>query len=523
MNASLASRLTEITAPLDASAAPETGGTAFEAGLAVRLLWLPGKVIGKRYRIGRVLEMGGMATVYEALQLDLFRRVAIKVPTAECAADTACAGRFEREAHTLAGLQHPNIVSVFELGRSDDGVAFMAMELVEGQTLRAHLAAERTLPWPVAAAFTAQVADALQAAHAAGVVHGDVSTTNVLLNRRGDGLVCKLIDFGAASRLGDDHRPQRIYGTRRFVAPEIFGGVAPHVRSDLFALGAVLNEMLGAAALATSPPLLQQLIRSMLDADVQARPESAAVVARQLRKVLDLPAETAAPSLDAPMHADPHDAPRRSYPDALPGPRLQTRWLAAGLVIGAVICALLAYDHYQTPAGLPATRSVAVALPVAPTREQPGTAVKVARNVSQPVAMPREPLTVAPGIAVLPRVSVRAPLPMSVARAAPAPEKESAEAEMSSKETVARKEIMASLDRWFAVRNQENAGARVPLVMMRLGEPSIVFDPRGTSASVTYRKQEVYTRANRVEEIVEEQVFFAKSDEVWQMFEPDND
>ena len=149
MNASLASRLDDVTAPLAASPAPPTSSRAVDpaeqrvndVGLSAALLWQPGRVLDNRYRIGRVLDTGGMATVYEATQLDLVRRVAIKVPTAECAADSLCARRFEREARTLAGLQHPHIVSVFELGRSEEGAAFMAMELVEGPTLRAHLVA----------------------------------------------------------------------------------------------------------------------------------------------------------------------------------------------------------------------------------------------------------------------------------------------------------------------------------------------------------------------------------------------
>ncbi len=521
MNASVASRLNEVTAPLDAHDAPQTHGMAFDAGVqrandtagSAALLWLPGQVIGNRYRIGRVLEVGGMATVYEAMQLDLVRRVAIKVPTAECAADPACARRFEREARTLAELQHPHIVSVFELGRSEEGVAFMAMELIEGQTLRAHLAAERTLPWPVAAGFAAQLADALEAAHVAGVVHGDVSAANVLLKRRGDSLVCKLIDFGAARRMGDDHLTHHTYGTRRHVAPELFRGVAPHVRSDLFALGAVLNEMLGDTALATCPPLLQQLVRSMLDEDPQLRPDSAAKVALLLRDAFDSPAATAPPNLEAPMRADPHDAPRRSYP-ALPASRLRRRWLAAGLVGGAVICALVAYDRYQTPARLPAIRSAAVAPPVNPTRAQPATALQAARIVPASVAVPRHQATVAAG------VPAPVPVPVFAPTAAPAAEGEAADDESSA--ASARGEIIASLDRWFAARNQNNAGERVPLVATRVGEPSIVFDPSGTSASVTYRMREVYARSNR-ESIIEEQVFFAKPGEVWQIFEADND
>jgi len=190
MNASLASHLDYLTAPLAASLAPPP-----------EFPWPPGRVLGYRYRIGRVRETGGTATVYEATQLDLVRRVAIKVLKADCDEDSPRARRFEREARTLAGLQHPNIVSVIELGRSEDGVAFIVMELVEGPTLRAHLAAEGTLPWRDAAVLAAQLADALDAAHACGVVHGDVSAANVLLTRRGDYFDSKLIDFGAARRI----------------------------------------------------------------------------------------------------------------------------------------------------------------------------------------------------------------------------------------------------------------------------------------------------------------------------------
>jgi len=497
MNASLASRLNDETAPLTESPAPPTLDTILDSGdqpttetqVLATLLWLPGRLLGDRYRIGRVIQIGGMATVYEATQLDLARRVAIKVPSAECAADSTCARRIEREARMLAGLQHPHIVSVFEFGRSTEGVAYMAMELVEGPTLRAHLMAQRTLPWRVAAECGAQIADALDVAHASGVVHGDVTSSNVLLIRRGDTFVTKLIDFGVARRIDESDLPHRTYGTRRYSAPELFGGERTSVATDLFALGTVLQEMLGQATLAASPQSLKQLVASMLDPDPRCRPKSAAEVALRLRDALG--SQLATP------------------------PRLRRNWMPAGVVGGTAICALVAFVLERIPVADAPKVSAAVAPQVASAHRETGAVARVGPPPPGLVSIPAQ--RVAPVA-----VAMQQPKPVAVPEAAPGPSGDVAGNELLGDDPE-RMDIVAALDRWLDARNQAVAGELVPSTAARVGEPRVVIDPRGSSASVTYYKILMQWGADRAEaSIVEEQEFFTKLDGAWQNVKPDS-
>jgi tRNA A-37 threonylcarbamoyl transferase component Bud32 len=487
MNPSLASHLHEVTAPLAESSVPLAPGNTFDPGdqpankgeALAPLLWPAGQVLDHRYRIGRLIQIGGMASVYEATQLDLVRRVAIKVPTPECAADSACTRRFEREARTLARLQHPHIVSVFALGSSKEGAPYMAMELVVGPTLRAHLIAERTLPWRVAVEFGAQLADALEFAHASGVVHGDVSSSNVLLKRRGDTFVAKLIDFGAARRIDDPSLPHRTFGTRRYVAPELLRGEASSIASDVFALGAMLKEMLGEAAFVTSLQPLRQLMASMLDSDPQGRPKSAGEVARRLRATLALQPAT----------------PRRWRKSRL-----------AVLVSGAATFVLVTYFHERkSVAGLPEVR-VAVAPQVAPAQKESGAALKAARlEPRPPEAVPMRSPVIAP---IASNVEQRDPEREVVPEPAPAPPQEVSD----------QLEIVASLDRWLDTRNPQVSGDSVELPATRVGEPRISFGPGGTCASVRYFKRPVSARSDRDEEsVVEQQEFFARVGDSWQI------
>ena len=497
MNASLTSRLIEVTTPLTSSPVPppldmilDSGDQpANEAEVLAALLWPPGRLLGNRYRIGRVIQIGGMATVYEATQLDLVRRVAIKVPSAECAADSSCARRIEREARTLAGLQHPHIVSVFEFGRSEEGVAYMAMELVEGPTLRAHLMAQRTLPWRVAAECGAQIADALEVAHASGVVHGDVSASNVLLIRRGDTFVTKLIDFGVARRIDESGLRHRTFGTGRYTAPELFGGEPTSIPSDVFALGAVLKEMLGEATLATSPQALQQLLESMLDLDPQGRPKSAAEVALRLREALG--SQLARP------------------------PRLRRRWMPAVVVGGTAICALVAYLDERTPVADAPEISAAVGPQIVSVHRGTGAVARVGPPPPEPVSIRAQ--RVAPVA-----VAVQQREPVAVPEAAPRPSGDVSGNELLDDDSE-RMDIVAALDRWLDARNQSVAGELVASTAARVGEPRVVLDPGGSSASVTYYKILVRWDEDRAEaSIVEEQEFFTKLDGAWQNVTPES-
>jgi Tol biopolymer transport system component len=211
----------------------------------------PGSKIGS-YDVTAALGAGGMGAVYRARDPRLDRDVAIKVLADFLASDDTAMARFEREAMSVAKLSHPNILSIFEFGR-DGSTSFVAMELVDGETLRARL--ERgPIPPRKAVAYALQIAKGLGAAHARGIVHRDLKPENVMVTR--DDHV-KILDFGLAkttqasesgSQLGATHMaettPGTVLGTFGYMAPEQVRGLAVDHRADMFAFGAVLYEML---------------------------------------------------------------------------------------------------------------------------------------------------------------------------------------------------------------------------------------------------------------------------------------
>ena len=154
---------------------------------------LTGLLIASRYRIGNRIGAGGMGIVHAAIDEQLRRQVAVKFLPSASQPDDDRLGRFRNEARTLSALNHPHIVTIFEIGQTEN-TPFIAMELVEGETLRARLRAGR-LPLRDAVDIALQVARALGAAHAKGIVHRDIKPENVMIRR--DGYV-KVLDFGVA-------------------------------------------------------------------------------------------------------------------------------------------------------------------------------------------------------------------------------------------------------------------------------------------------------------------------------------
>ena len=205
-------------------------------------LTAPGRVLGNRYRLVEPLARGGMATVWIAEDPVLSRQVAVKVLRADLAADDATRTRFRHEAIAAAKLSHPNIVSTFDTG-DDDGVAYIVMELVHGPTLR-HLIDQRGgLAVSDVIRIGKQVADALDAAHRAGLVHRDVKPANVLVPASGP---VKVTDFGIAKAAGSDDltRTGTVMGTARYLAPEQVNGRPTDARTDVYALGLLMFESL---------------------------------------------------------------------------------------------------------------------------------------------------------------------------------------------------------------------------------------------------------------------------------------
>lgn len=203
------------------------------------------------YHVLRQIGRGGMGVVYEAQDQRLGRRLALKFLPESAAADPNAWERFQQEATTLSGLNHPHILTIYDVG-SVDGRDFIATELIEGATLRERLE-QGPLPLLEAIKVTRQVLEALKAAHLAGIVHRDLKPENVMI--RNDGYV-KVLDFGVAKLIAPRSCPElptqtgnltslgEFVGTPQYMAPEQLRGEAADERTDLFALGILFYEML---------------------------------------------------------------------------------------------------------------------------------------------------------------------------------------------------------------------------------------------------------------------------------------
>lgn len=242
------------------------------------------------YRVVAPIGAGGMGEVYRARDTKLDRDVALKILPPEVASVDALR-RFEKEARAASALNHPNIVAIYDVGHVGS-IAYIAMELVEGQTLRGLMSAG---PMPVKESLrvAAKIADVLASAHEKGIVHRDLKPENVMISR--DGYV-KLLDFGLAKvRLaiasGDKTQPQQtttghVFGTATYMSPEQAAGHAVDFRSDQFSLGVMIFEMIAGKRpfdRPTTPETLTAIIRD----DPPLLPASADAVSGDLQQVLN--------------------------------------------------------------------------------------------------------------------------------------------------------------------------------------------------------------------------------------------
>ena len=203
------------------------------------------ELLGGRYEVGGLLGRGGMAEVFNGVDVRLGRDVAVKVLRADLARDPAFQARFRREAQAAASLNAPSIVSVFDTGQDAAGVPYIVMERVDGRTLREVLQQEGRLLPTRALEIAADICSALDAAHAAGIVHRDIKPANVMLTRTGQ---VKVMDFGIARAAADASsamtQTAAIVGTAAYLSPEQARGEHVDGRSDLYSTGCLLYELI---------------------------------------------------------------------------------------------------------------------------------------------------------------------------------------------------------------------------------------------------------------------------------------
>jgi serine/threonine-protein kinase len=213
-----------------------------------------GSVVNGKYRLVRILGDGGMGSVYEALHVALGTRVAVKVLHPELARRTGLVERFLQEARVAAQIRSPYVVQVTDVDRTPEGYAYIVMELLEGEPLSSVLDRQRKLSVTIACAYATQILQALEAAHALGVIHRDLKPENVFVTFAGGRPVLKLIDFGIAKARPEGAEQKRltvagvVMGTAEYMAPEQARSAdAVDARADIYAVGVMLYEMLAGA------------------------------------------------------------------------------------------------------------------------------------------------------------------------------------------------------------------------------------------------------------------------------------
>src|SRR3954462_14757960 len=214
-----------------------------------------GQVVSSKYKLLRLLGDGGMGSVYEAEHLRLGTHVAIKVLHSDLARRSGLIDRFLQEARVSAQIRSPHVVQVTDVESTPDGVAYLVMELLQGEPLSNLEKRERTLAVPTACEYTLQILQALEAAHSLGVVHRDLKPDNVFVTFDGTKPVIKLIDFGIAKlkraegATGAGHKNLTVagmmMGTPEYMAPEqAYSATDVDARADLYSVGVILYEML---------------------------------------------------------------------------------------------------------------------------------------------------------------------------------------------------------------------------------------------------------------------------------------
>jgi hypothetical protein len=387
-------------------------------------------VLVGRYRLDRPVGAGGMGYVWAAHDMVLGRNVAIKAQELGAYGDNGWLERFQREAQSAAGLQHPNVVTIFDSG-TEGGTAFLVMELLPGPNMEAYVAERGPLPEQEVIALTKGVAAGLAAAHAAGVVHRDIKPANLMFDARG---TLKIVDFGiahlahtAATRLTATNT---VIGSASYLSPEQVQGHQADERSDLYALGCVMTTMLTGRPpfegehpwavmhqhVSVPPPrigdrrpgicpTLEALVAEMLSKTPQDRPRSASAVLDRLGDLevgtlherSGTSASTTAvrgqATLTLPV-GDPAEITTRVA--AYRRPTGRTRWVlggAAALAVGALVLIAIAPTAADLPANDSAQPRAVAPTSIAPSPGPTPDSSKMSQTRPTPTAVNSEQFT----------------------------------------------------------------------------------------------------------------------------------
>ena len=380
------------------------------------------------YEITEMIGRGGMGVVYKGRQTSLDRTVAIKLLPLEVSIDRDFGDRFVREARTMAKMNHPNIVSVFDFGNTTEGHLYFVMEFVEGTTLH-HLIKTVGLKPTQALEIIVRVCEALQYAHSEGVIHRDIKPANILVDTKGR---VKVTDFGLA-RMDTTKTPEEwgqtmtgmVLGTPDYMAPEQKKGIRVDHRADIYSLGVMLYEMLCGEIPAGifDPPSLRVAVDERIDQVViramQQEPDRRYTSTGEMKTAVESIRDTPLPQKPAGTAATappPHVRPGQTSPPPPPGrsqPSAQSEYAPPAkphAPIGTLIAAacaviavgIVAWKEFRTPAPVAKSPEPAPAPLLAEPKLEPfGPPLPAALPIAAvppapPVDKPREPVVPVP-------------------------------------------------------------------------------------------------------------------------------
>ena len=373
---------------------------------------LVGSIIAERYHVLKKLGEGGMGQVYLAEHVKMGRQSAVKVMNPAMVHDADAIGRFNREAANASRINHPNVAGIYDFGETPEGLVYLAMEFIEGETVTDIVKANGALPPQRAAEITRQAAEGLHVAHGMGIVHRDLKPDNIMVSKDRDGLDCvKVVDFGIAKAQGSESqkvtRTGMVIGTPEYMSPEQLAGDKLDPRTDLYSLALVAFNMLtgqlpfpGDTAQTSMimrltekpkrlmdmrpdlqwPPEVQAVMDKALEREASKRYASAREFGRALTEAVNrMPVRPSGAAGTLVMEAPampPREPTERIAPRAAPA-RSRTPMLVGGAVLAAVLVAGVLFIPRGGEKAGPAPSSMATpaaATVTIPTGQQGGAA-----------------------------------------------------------------------------------------------------------------------------------------------------